>query len=240
MNIDTTLKTFGLTDKEIKVYIACLGLGSASVYQISQKANLPRSTCYEVLEALAKHGLISSLLKKKVQYYSAEPPETLIYNLRQRTEQLQTIIPQLQVLYGQAETKPQVRFYEGRAAVASILNEFLNEASEQIAFSSTEEFQVIGEVFKKYVDARVKRGIPAKVIMNDSPLAQQLKQSGSNELREVRILPKPYEHHNLIMVWNNKVAIFTLQKSYNVLITESEVVAGFYKMVFQFMWNSLQ
>jgi hypothetical protein len=179
------------------------------------------------------------LLKKKVQYYSAEPPETLIYNLRQRTEQLQSIIPQLQVLYGKAAVKPTVRFYEGKAAVASIFSEFLNEASEQIAFSSTEEFQVLGEVFKKYVDARIKKRIPVRVIMNESPLAHELKQSGPSQLREVRILPPPYTHHNLIMVWNNKVAIFTLQKTYNVLVTESEVVSGFYKIVFQYMWDNL-
>ena len=64
MKIENVLKAYGLNEKQIKVYLACLELGSASVQKISQKSGLIRTTVYEVLETLKQRGFTSSFLKK--------------------------------------------------------------------------------------------------------------------------------------------------------------------------------
>ena len=53
MRLEQTLKDYGLKEKQIKVYLACLQLGTGSVVKIAQKAGMPRSTVYEILESLA-------------------------------------------------------------------------------------------------------------------------------------------------------------------------------------------
>lgn len=239
MDINQPLNQFGLSDNQINAYKTLLSLGSASVYKIAKQSSLPRSTCYEVMESLAKQGIVSTYQKNKIQYYNAEPPDNFLDLLDRKKSDIAAIMPQLQALYGRAEKKPIVRFYEGKEAVGNILNEFLREGSELWSISSSEESTVLGNEFQKYLEERIKKKIPVKLIINESPLAVERKEAGSEEFRQVRILPKEYEHHDLIFIWNNKVAIFTLKKHYSVLVTESETISGFYKMVFRFMWDKL-
>ena len=65
MKLENVLKEYGLTEKQAKVYLACLGLDSSPVQKISDVSGLPRTTCYEVLDSLKLLGLISSFQKKK-------------------------------------------------------------------------------------------------------------------------------------------------------------------------------
>ena len=239
MNIENTLESYGLNEKEARIYLTCLGLRSSTVYKISKQAGLPRSTCYEILESLAQKGLVSSFQKNKVKYFTAEDPHTLVRVSEQKLEELNNALPQLLALYGTSGRKPTVRFYEGKIAVNSVLEEFVSEAKELLSISSTDEIVAFGEDFMKYVKKRVAKRIPAKVIMNDSDTARKLQASGSSQLREVRILAGPYEHHTLTFIWNNKVATFTMQKNISVLVVESEDVSQLYKSMFNFMWHTL-
>ena len=67
MKLEKVLENYGLTKKQALLYITCLELGSASVYKIAKKANLSRSTCYEVLEILREKKLVTIFQKKKVK-----------------------------------------------------------------------------------------------------------------------------------------------------------------------------
>ncbi len=149
-------------------------------------------------------------------------------------------MPEFLSLYGENKTRPTVRFYEGKKAMKIILDEILEDKKELFAFSSTDDLDnVIGKEFQAYVGLRVKNKIPSKVIMRDSPLARIRQETGIKELREVRIIPEAYEHHNLVYIWKNKVAMFTLVKNFNVLVTESDELSQFYKSMFDYIWNTL-
>ena len=53
------LVNFGLSEKEAKVYLACLEIGDASANEISLKSDLPRTLVYDILERLIDSGLVS-------------------------------------------------------------------------------------------------------------------------------------------------------------------------------------
>lgn len=74
--IEMLLK-LGLSEKEAKVYLAALELGSSPAAKIAEKSQVNRPTTYVILEKLCQIGLATSYEKGKIQYFTAEDPEQL-------------------------------------------------------------------------------------------------------------------------------------------------------------------
>lgn len=241
MNLEKILKNYGLTEKQAKVYLACLELGSASVQKISQKINLARSTCYEVLDSLRQQNLISTYQKKKTKYFSAEDPDKIITMAKEKVEMLAKALPYLEAAYGKAKTRPSVRFYQGEQGMKLILDEVVKEARELLSFGSVDDlWETLGNDWHKFVKKRMKQKIPARVILRESKKARERQKLGPHELREVRIIPANYEHHGTIFVWKNKIAMFSFKTEHMALVIESEILAQSQRTMFNIIWDSLE
>ena len=59
------LEKIGLAEKEAKVFLASLELGSSAAQKIAKKAEINRATTYVIIEKLMKKGLMSSVEKGK-------------------------------------------------------------------------------------------------------------------------------------------------------------------------------
>ena len=80
--IKINLQSFGLSEKEVDVYVALLELGKGSVTKISQKAGINRTTGYDILGSLVNKKLVSVSGKEPKQEYAAEPPTAITEYLR--------------------------------------------------------------------------------------------------------------------------------------------------------------
>src|SRR5579864_4587895 len=88
MEIQVILKNFGLSEKEIAVYLALIELGPSSVREISTRSKVNRGTSYDILKALISSGLVSYYNKESKQYFIAEAPEKLLSAIDQKKEDL--------------------------------------------------------------------------------------------------------------------------------------------------------
>lgn len=79
------LHSFGLTDYEMRVYLALLERGSMTANQISEAADVPYSKIYEVLESLENKGWIGSEGGRPARFYPHSPLTALEVN-RMRVE----------------------------------------------------------------------------------------------------------------------------------------------------------
>jgi len=240
MNLINTLKDYGLSQKQAQIYLACLELGSSSVQKIGQKSNIARSTCYEVLESLKKRKLISTFKKRKVNYYSAEDPQKAIGLAREKVRVLEEALPQFRAIYGESKVMPTVRFYQGKEGMKIIFQEILDEAKKEILnYGSAQDLiEVMGSFWDYFLKERAKKKILARVILWESETAHQRKKLGQKELREVKIIPAEYKHHGQIVVWSDKVAMFSFKKDLTALVIESKEIAGAQKSAFNYIWNS--
>lgn len=241
MKLDTILQKFGLTPKEASLYLAALELGSASVQKIASKAGVKRSTAYEVLEDLRFKGLVTTFLKKKIRYYSAEDPSQVVELAESRVDTLKQALPELNAILGKSRKRPSVRFYQGKEGIQQILRESINEATEICAFGSAADLFSEFENFSTFhVQERVKRKIPIRVILRDSLKARERQELGPKELREVKIVPDNYPFHGLIYIWKNKIAMFSFKDDYVAVVTESAELATMQHALFMNLWNSLR
>jgi len=71
------LKAFNLTDYEAKAYIALASLGTASVTEVSQICDVPRSNLYSVLESLNEKGFVDVQRGRPVLFKAVNPEKAL-------------------------------------------------------------------------------------------------------------------------------------------------------------------
>ena len=82
------LKDIGLTDGEIKAYLALLELGKSTVGKIIEKSRVSPSKIYDVLNRLIEKGLISYIIEGKVKHFKAAPPKNVLNYIERKEEDL--------------------------------------------------------------------------------------------------------------------------------------------------------
>ena len=122
--IDKILVKIGLTQKEAKLYIASLRLGSQTASVLAKYAGINRTTVYDIFEGLIKKGLATKIDKGAAVYFQVLDPKNLIsYLERDKNEyirkiekekqEVEDILPAIQSIESVATTKPKVQFFEG-------------------------------------------------------------------------------------------------------------------------------
>ena len=240
MKVETLLQKFGLTHKEATLYIAALELGSGSVQHIAEKAGLVRSTAYTILERLREKGLVTTYLRKRVRWYSAEDPEQVVRWTENNLSVLKLALPELNRLTGAARRRPSVRFYEGKDGVTRVLQEMLGEAEELRCFSSADDLFRVIENFPNFVEERRKKKIPIRVILRDSPLARERQRLGPEQLREVRLASPEPSFHGVTYLWKNTTALFSLEKDIVAVVIDSPAIAEMQQAFFEHLWQRLK
>ena len=80
------LEELGLSPYESKAYITLLELGTSKGINVANKSNIPRTSCYPVLEKLATKGLVQ-ITGNKPKYFQAIKPEIALKALIERKKE---------------------------------------------------------------------------------------------------------------------------------------------------------
>src|SRR3989338_11627246 len=113
------LEDIGMTQGEIKVYLALLELGETTAGFIKKKTKLQNSVVHLCLGNLIDKGLVNYVEKGKRRFYTATEPEKLLGFLDEKRRRLQGILPAL--LRKQKEAvKYKVNIYEGQKGLKVI------------------------------------------------------------------------------------------------------------------------
>ena len=230
MEPEEALKDFGLSEKEVKVYIALLRLGTSSVNRIAEKSMLQRTTTYDILKSLTEKGLVSHVVKEKKRYFEAADPNKLLNILKEKEGRVAEIIPGLELIRKSIKEKPSITLYEGRAGMKTILEDILKTKKDFMCYASKNDLaKFFKYYFPHFVDERVNLGIKAKLILDAEPIAK--------ELTEYKIVHKRFK--TATWIYGNRIAILTLEEKEPVgIIIENEEIANTQRIVFEIMWAS--
>ena len=240
MEIKEVLGAIGLVDRDIKVYLACLKLGSATVNKISKEAGTYRTYTYDILRSLMDRGLVNYVVKEKKHFFEVSNPERILEILKEKEDQVKEILPMLQEMRQSITEKPAVEFYEGLAGVNLIHDMILREKPEEIrVFGNPEQHSEIMKFYlPRFVKTRVKKRIKARVIIKDSKVGREwMKGKEKEELRETRFFPlQPLDFPAVTYMWENKIAYFTIEKKIVAVLIENENISQAQKVVFENLW----
>ncbi len=121
MEIEKILESLGLGEKDAKIYLALLQLGTASAYAVANESGLKRPTAYFILDELAQRGIVHVIADTKKKLFRASPPEELLRVAEERLQKAKKILPQIQAMAKKAE-KPQIFYFEGVAGIEEAMN----------------------------------------------------------------------------------------------------------------------
>ncbi len=143
--LEQTLRKLGLTDGEIRVYIALLRQGSSTVGPIIDKAKISSSKVYVILDKLLDKGLASYVLKEKTKYFQAAPPIALKEILEKKSQEIEETkkeldnsIVAIKALQKLKSPHEGARIYRGYKALTAAWHEAVNSipsGGEYIFFS---------------------------------------------------------------------------------------------------------
>ncbi len=250
MQIEVILKNFGLSEKEIAVYLALVELGPSSVRDISAKSKVNRGTSYDILKSLINLGVVSYYNKESKQYFIAEPPEKLLSAIDQKQEDLSEVrknieqsLPLIKTLFEKQGGKPSVKLYEGTKGIRQILEDVLNtlegfpEKAYYLYSSSTaEDRKSVYADMPDFSKKRVAKKISVKIIS----LGEGGQLVGLDERKalptEGREIKSTHE-----IIYSGKVAHISLDDKEEPVgvVIHNEAIYQTQKILFEFNWSKL-
>ncbi len=243
MNIQQTLKNLGLSDQEVKIYLAALELGPASVQKVSTTANIKRPTTYLIYNSLEKKGFMGSFVDRSGIKLVAEDPEKLLAIAKKRHEDLNNVIPQLQALQATKTSKPQITYYTGKEAYYTIAEDSLQLKNSTIYMlgSFKDIHSIITEKYdlEYYIPKRIEQNLKVKAITPEKCIPAKMLMADEKQLRQTKFLPIEFYTPTFEIIYGNKVAFFSSEKELFGVIIKSKEFAETEKKKFMFMWSKL-
>ena len=240
MELKSALREFGLSENEIEVYLALVKLGESPVQKIAKIANVPRTTCYHLLESLEQIGLAGVVVKKSKKYFSPAQPIKLINNLEEIKRIIKEIVPELNSISKSIKDKPNVTIFEGIRGVRDVLQDVIKERKTIYHYGEIISIQkVFAHVFPQYILERIKRKIPIKIICKKEEAHEELIRNAKKEFREFLFIPKKFNFDSSVFIYANKVAIFSIkQEPYFAIVIDNHNFYNTQKNFFELLWEA--
>ena len=250
MEIQVILKNFGLSEKEISVYLALIELGPSSVRDISAKSKVNRGTAYDILKSLMSTGIVSYYNKESKQYFIAEPPEKLLSAIDQKKEDLDEVrghieqsLPLIKTLFEKQGGKPTVKLYEGAKGIKLILEDVLEEVAKitdktyyLYSSSTVKDRKNVYEGIPDFSKKRIAKKISVKIIS----LGEGGQLAGLDERKQMPTQGKDIKSTHEI-IYAGRVAHLGLDEKDNPVgvVIQNEAIYETQKLIFEFNWSSL-
>jgi len=246
MNLEI-LRKLGLTEGEIRVYLALLSLGQTSVGKIIDKAKISGSKVYVILEKLIQKGLVSFVMKEKTKYFQASEPKRLLIYLEEKEkelkgmeDELKTSIQEFSTMLESKEKGLEASVYQGWDGVKTALyslHDSLSSGEEYLIFSaSTEELNDSKMIafFKNIHAKRLEKSIRCRILSNIINKVQ-LKDFSKIRLCEVRLtsITLPTE----TLVYKEGMLIINYRSEPSAVFIKSKRLSEDYTKFFENLWT---
>jgi len=240
------LEGIGLTNGEVKVYVALLELGSSTTGTIIKKAKVSRSKVYEMLDKLLEKGLVSYVIKEKAKYFEAANPNEIVNYIQKRKKELQDkettikkIIPLLEERQKISKVQQTATVFEGIKGIKTLYNEILStmkKGEEYYAIavepevSQSKDFETF---IRNYHLKRAEKGIKVKLLADKK--LKPLKTLQKSKLLQLKFYDQ--EIPTATLIYKNNVATFVWGKTPSAIVMRSPIIANRYKSFFRKIWS---
>ncbi len=244
----TPLKEVGLTDGEIKVYLALVELGLTTIGPILEKSRVTKSIIYRILDRLIQKGLASYILKERTKYFQAAQPERLVDYIEERKKHLEEnknkileLIPQL-LLKQQMSPKSEATIYEGFKGIMTVHDrrfEKLKTGDEYFFFGlPAKQPEYYHAYWKKDHQKREKLRIKCRLLYNSKVDNLVLQDRNSFRLCDARKMPLDVDTPAWVLGYKD-VTVIGLPLAEKPLAFEivNQEVADSFKHYFGWFWK---
>lgn len=234
MDVRSVLSELGLSEGEIKVYLALLKLGSTPVSKIKEETNLHRTTIYDFLEKLLNKGLMSYVIRNNVKYYSAAPPQKLFDFLKEKQDKLEQVLPELQKLHQFQQEEVKVEVYKGAEGLKTVMLECIKIGKETVGFG------IDDGLFKKALPTFIEQ---YQRLLEEHNIHERLLAKMNAEYyfhtkqTKYKYLPADLFSPTSTLIYGNRIQIVMWEPSLMTIVVDNKKLAESYRRHFEALWN---
>lgn len=229
------LEQLGLNRNEAKIYLVLLELKKSQAGELSKRAQINRTTTYDVLERLIEKGLVTHVIESNRKIFKPTSPKRILINIKEKEKIAEEVIPSLYKIFSHSKKKEESNVYTGKKGIKSILDDILNY-KEYVAFGSSGEFLKIMQhdfiIFqKKKKDLKIK----SRIIQSDS--AKKNKELKKFAYASFKYIPDEFSAPNTSIIYGDKLAIIVWAETPFATVISSKQVANSFRKYFELMWK---
>ena len=234
------LMELGLSGRESKVYMSCLELGNDSVSEVAKLSGYPKSSTHELLKGLVKKGLVYTYVKKNRGYFAPASPENILGKLEKQETVAKKILPDLLSIYNSKHDRVKVSYYEGVEGLRNVLNQIVREADKMEAVVYVEEImRLMKEHFEDFMNKRIDKGIPIRLIFRNTPNAWVRKKLEKKIIATMKITDSPIPFESSMILWRDKVAILSFRENFTITVIEGSLEINLFRAMFEMLWENI-
>ncbi len=226
---------YGLSEKEAKVYLACLKTGKATANRIAELSDLARSTTYDLLDKLKSLGLISTCIIDNKTRFIANDPEVLITSLNERKTDIKKVMPSLKKVCQKVGDRPSAEVFQGKIALLKIFDEILDNAKDlKVIGSQANALEKIGYHPEKFKLKRITNKIKIKQVLETSKESKKIKK---DKFTQVKFLDSLNNSREGIFIFNDYVYHIIFQYEISAIRIKSKDHAKAMEIMFDELWE---
>ena len=208
------LQRLGLTESDIKIYLALLKIGSANVTQLAEESGVHRTNIYSNLDKLKEMGLVNEVKEENKLHFKISDPENLLNYLKESEEAIKSLIPDLKKIRESVKEKIEVNVFKGEKGMKSAMKDIIREKKEVVGFGMT---------------GQLRKYLPIFAI-------QWIRDIKVNKI-EVKSLPKEFSTPSSTQIYGNKILITIWEPTLVAILINSKEVADSYRKHFELLWK---
>lgn len=235
------LTNVGLSENQACVYLACLKLGNASIWDIAETSGVKRTTCYVVMKDLISKGVASMSGDNKRALYSVISPNEFVFSFKNKQNQLIESVSELNALISKTYSRPHIRMFEGIDGIEQAYKLTLNisEGDEVLIYGNPDVVINYQDMIDNYLKQRVLNKIKVRVILPDTPLAQEVMKKDKEQLRQTRLLSQDIfnQQTEINILPDSIIYIAHSENKPFATVIENSTLAKEEKGRFEILWN---
>jgi len=246
---DEILKKIGLTTAESKTYLTLLKLQEAQTGVLCKHTKIASSNIYQILDSLAKKGLVSYRVQNNTKIFMPASPDTLNDLFKEKQKQIEKeriqiidVIEHLKKIKPETQAYSNYKYFEGFSGVKALwheLNDIMtNEDTIRIHSGKREGYERLLGFYTEHHKLRVKKKIKEHLIypLGEEKLARSRLKMGFTEIRTLDL--KNLGEWGIV---NDTVFIQHIEgRIPRGFLIKDKIFAIMFKQVFDQLWETAQ
>ncbi len=242
--ITESLRKIGLSEGEIRIYLAILDLGSSPVNKIHEKTGIERRNIYDILNKLIKRGLISYVNENKRRLFQVSHPSKIIGYIEEKKHELDDTkidvekeLPMIMDKFNFKRPEISAEIYRGKEGIKAVWEDMLNYKENLWIGSGRYVPKMLPHFFANWNKRRIKLKVQWLNI-----LRHEMRKEITNFMpfEKCRFLPEEFSVNPLVIaVFGNKVANIIYVQDFFAFVIESKEIADNYRAYHKYLWNNV-
>lgn len=248
MTYQQIFEDVGLAKNEAKIYEVLLREGEIAAGSVAEHSGVHRRSVYDALDRLVEKGLVFEIVEAGGTRYQAVDPKKLRELLGERQEKLETILPDLAILYENIPNPEALFCYRGIEGWKNYLSDVLQVGKELRIIAATDSFEDerIASFMQKYYTEMKHKKISSKVLFRHDTKCVRGKVAGPlAEIAQYRVLSHKYPVEASVAVYGDRVAMFTdtisremVRNNTTITIIINTQIANSMRYIFDALWGT--